>query len=74
MTSVMESLPVPNVTSPNSEAPASPPTGTSTPAPATPTTSDSITCGQCSQKFYHVTQFLQHKSSCPGAETKENEG
>ena len=28
--------------------------------------SDSITCGQCSLKFFHVTQFLKHKSSCPG--------
>lgn len=86
MASVVESLPLPNVSSPPSsntenQAPVSPPTGTSTPAPAAnsqaPPPSDSITCGQCSQKFYHVTQFLQHKSTCPGevgAAEKETDG
>lgn len=29
---------------------------------------DSITCGQCKLKFYHVSSFLKHKSSCPGNE------
>lgn len=27
---------------------------------------DSITCGQCSLKFYHVSLFLKHKSTCAG--------
>ena len=31
---------------------------------------DSITCGQCSLKFYHVSSFLKHKSTCPGADDK----
>ena len=39
--------------------------------------SDSITCGQCSLKFYHVTQFLKHKSTCADNENnsaKDSEG
>ena len=42
-----------------------------------PTGSDTITCGQCSLKFYHVTQFLKHKSTCVENEnnsTKDSEG
>ena len=34
--------------------------------------SDSITCGQCSLKFFHVTQFLKHKSSCPGNSSEDS--
>ena len=33
---------------------------------------DSITCGQCKLKFYHVSSFLKHKSSCPGNETENS--
>ena len=29
---------------------------------------DSITCGQCTLKFYHVSLFLKHKSTCAGNE------
>ena len=25
---------------------------------------DSITCGQCAQKYYHVSSFLKHKANC----------
>ena len=66
-TSGLPSLPTPSINST---------IGTETQSPSSngsPTVSgsDSITCGQCSLKFFHVTQFLKHKSSCPGNNTED---
>jgi len=35
---------------------------------------DSISCGVCDEKFYHVSNFLKHKSSCVGEAEKPSEG
>ena len=35
---------------------------------------DSISCGVCDEKFYHVSNFLKHKSSCAGEAEKPGEG
>jgi len=57
----MQTLPTPNT---ETIQPVTPPATVS--GSASGNGSDSITCGKCSLKFFHVTQFLKHKSSCAG--------
>ena len=66
----MQTLPTPNT---ETIQPMTPPGSVSgSLAAGSGTGSDSITCGQCSLKFFHVTQFLKHKSSCPGNSSEDS--
>ena len=67
----MQTLPTPNT---ETIQPMTPPGSVSgsLAAVSSGTGSDSITCGQCSLKFFHVTQFLKHKSSCPGNSSEDS--
>ena len=68
----MQTLPTPNTETIQPMTPPGSTTVSGSLSAVSGTGSDSITCGQCSLKFFHVTQFLKHKSSCPGNSSEDS--